>query len=501
MDKTAGLSRRRLMRVSLIGGAGFTALAALAGCGGTQIVEKEVVKIVTKEVPVDRVVTQIVEKEKIVTQIVEKVVEKIVEVEKEKIVEKIVTVEAAQAKRAAVTLMFNTWYGTTEEYNAEVFDPFTKKFPHVTIDAAVTPWVQYWQKMQTQAVGGGLPDFFGMDIGYKWDWANKGLLMNMAPLIKRDLDESKYNTTSWATAKFPTDNSVDQYMMPQEVVTTLLYYNEELLDAAGVEHPTYDWSYKTLEEAAMKLIKRDGDKISQYGYYGSGTYHAIMDPMVKSNGGQVLSEDFKQCLLNKPKSVEMIQLVVDWIEKGVSPNPVEAAALAGGGSFFATKKVGMEITGSWNVDAFIKSTDLPFNVSMVPTGNVKRVVYGAPDSWSISSATPNFEDAWEMVMFGIGEERSYENFPLGRVPILKSIGEDPAFNKKGRVSGYKAMLESEPYMSGSDFGPSFSEWRNAWANNLQLAFLGEETSQAAADSATKAIQDILDKVIWPATAG
>ena len=176
MDKSASLSRRRLMRVSLIGGAGFTALAALAGCGGTQIVEKEVVKIVT----VEKVVIE----------------EKIVEVEKEKIVEKIVTVEAAQAKRAAVTLMFNTWYGTTEEYNAEVFDPFTKKFPHVTIDAAVTPWVQYWQKMQTEAVGGGLPDFFGMDIGYKWDWANKGLLMNMAPLIKRDLDESKYNTTS-----------------------------------------------------------------------------------------------------------------------------------------------------------------------------------------------------------------------------------------------------------------------------------------------------------------
>ena len=89
------ITRRRLLVVGL---GSTAALAALAGCGETQIVEKEVVKVVTQEVPVDRIVTQIVEVEKaievekIVTQIVEK------EVVVEKIVEKVVTAAPAAPK-------------------------------------------------------------------------------------------------------------------------------------------------------------------------------------------------------------------------------------------------------------------------------------------------------------------------------------------------------------------------------------------------------------------
>ena len=54
MSRSSTLSRRRLLRLGLMGGVG---VAALAGCGETQVVEREVVTIVTKEVPVDRIVT------------------------------------------------------------------------------------------------------------------------------------------------------------------------------------------------------------------------------------------------------------------------------------------------------------------------------------------------------------------------------------------------------------------------------------------------------------
>ena len=68
-----------------------------ASCGETQVVEKEVVKVVTQQVPVEKVVTQIVERAKVVEKEVpvevQKVVTRVVEkaVIQEKVVTKVVT--------------------------------------------------------------------------------------------------------------------------------------------------------------------------------------------------------------------------------------------------------------------------------------------------------------------------------------------------------------------------------------------------------------------------
>ena len=88
MSKGSFTRRSALRAIALAGGSGIGA-AVLAGCGETQVVTQEVVKVVTQQVPVEKVVTKIVkeqvavevekpvEVERVVTQIVEK--EKIVE--------------------------------------------------------------------------------------------------------------------------------------------------------------------------------------------------------------------------------------------------------------------------------------------------------------------------------------------------------------------------------------------------------------------------------------
>ena len=486
------LARRRLLRAGLVSGAGLAAVA-LAGCGETQIVEREVVKIVTQEVIVEKIVTQEVIKE----VAVEKVVEKIVEVEKEKIVEKIVTVEAAQPKKAAVALQFNTWWGTVEEYEAEVGDPFTAQNPHITIDWQVTPWGEYWQKMQTQAVSNQLPDFFGQSVAINWDWANKGLVFNLGPVIKRDIDVSKHYTSIWQQARYPVPGHPAQYMMPMETVMSLIYFNVDLFDDAGVDFPEPTWTFNDWEEAGAKLTKTEDGKTTQFGLWGQNS-NAFLDAFINSNDGLVLTPDFKTCLLDQPKSVEMIDRTVGWISQGMGPTAAQAADIGGGAQLFTTGRLAMDITGSWQVDAYLKSTDLNFDLMMVPTGPVRRVIYGGPDSWAISSGSTHFEEAWEVIAYGISEERSYKNFPLGRIASNIAVSTSEDFRKKGRVPGYKYLFDSVEYIKGADFGPSWVEWRNAFSNELAPAFLGEKSAQDAATAATEKIQSILDKVAWPA---
>ena len=107
MNKSSGTRRRDILRIGALGVSGAAA-TALAGCGETQIVEREVVKVVTQEVPVERVVTQIVEREKIV--------------------ERIVTQEAPpQLKRVDLTLLYNQ-FGTPEMWRA-VFKKLEQENP------------------------------------------------------------------------------------------------------------------------------------------------------------------------------------------------------------------------------------------------------------------------------------------------------------------------------------------------------------------------------------
>ena len=172
-------------------------------------------------------------------------------------------------KKAAVHLNFNTWWGTVEEYSAEVGDPFIERNPHVTIDWQVTPWGEYWQKMQTQAVSNQLPDFFGQSVAINWDWANKGLVFNMGPLIKRDIDESLHYTDIWQQGRYPVKGHPDQYMMPMETVVSMLYFNVDLFDDAGIDYPPggldLQCNWEEAGAAADQERRRQDDAVRRVG--------------------------------------------------------------------------------------------------------------------------------------------------------------------------------------------------------------------------------------------
>ena len=94
--------------------------------------------------------------------------------------------------------------------------------------------------------------------------------------------------------------------------------------------------------------------------------NAFLDALINSNDGVVLTPDFKTCELNGPLSVEMIARCVSWIEQGIGPTDAQAADIGGGAQLFTTGRLGMDITGSWQIDAYLKSTDLNFDLMMVP---------------------------------------------------------------------------------------------------------------------------------------
>lgn len=395
-----------------------------------------------------------------------------------------------------VKFTYYFWTPMYQPYYEKAFKVFEQTHPNIQVELRSAPFGEYWHKMQALLAAGNPPQVYEMSIAYAEQFAKAGGLLNLQPFIDRDLNVQNYYTGVLDQVRFFPRKTGDLYAFPYQWVASVLYYNKDLFDAQGLSYPTMDWDYDQLLQAA-KILTRDTDgdgQIDQWGFY-SNTSHVFLDSLIKSYGERVLSEDYTKALLTQPKALQAIRFAVDMIQKYrvAPPQPTYEALLASGGEMFRTGKIAMTIDGSYMMDSF-KAAVFGWDITMVPRGPEKRVIYGGPDSVVISANAKNPEEAWEVVKF-ITTKRPLDTFVLGGVPIGKAVADSKEWRSRYEfIENLDALLKSGKYMEGADFGPGWFEWRISVMNSeLTPAFLGEKSVEEAAKTTVGAINKALER--------
>jgi multiple sugar transport system substrate-binding protein len=395
-----------------------------------------------------------------------------------------------------VTLTYTSWELYPQQAENErntLVAPFEAQFPNIKIEnSAVAGFDAYWQKIQTLYATGQAPDVYAMSVGVEWDFANEEKIIDIDDRVKADMPKDDYFQSSLPMLRYP-DPSGRLYAFPFQWVCSVLYYNKDLFDKAGAPYPDETWTYETLLDAAKELTGE-----GQFGF-SSNSAHNVLDAAIYANGGKVLNDDYKTCALaDSPEAIETIQWFVDLILKEkVAPDADQSRNIGLGTSntHFQTGRVAMAIDGSWQIPT-TRGVDFNWDIAMVPSGTEKRVIYGGPDSLSISSTTPNVEQAWEFLKFAVGPARTVESFGAGVVPIYKATAQSEAWLQEGQApANMKVILESEPYMMGAEFiSNNWTEWRITSMNSdLTPAYLGASNVEDAVKTATANIDAILAK--------
>lgn len=407
------------------------------------------------------------------------------------------------AANGPVTIKLMCWegtIGTKELVTGDLIPGFQKLNPNIKLDYEVLPWDQYWTKIATLAASGTMPDVYCNSVAYIWDHANKNMSANIQALFDRDLKADDYFMDLTAVERYP-DTKGELYGFPFRWVDGALFYNKKLFDEAGVSYPTENWTYDDVLAAAQKLTKdTDGDgKPDQWGLLASMN-HIMLDSIIKSNGGKVVDDSYSKCMLTEPKALAAIQWVTDLVQKyNISPSPTVVQGFAQG--IFPSGKVAMQIDGSYMAVPFKDIKDFAWDVSWQPKGSVSRVVYGGPDSLSISKNTPHLEQAWAFLKYMISPDIQARGdlIGLGSMPILKSAAYSDAWIKAaGQPANAKIFADSGPSVQGADFGSQWIEWRATIMNNeLDQALLGQRSVADSAAAACKAIDDVLAKITKP----
>ncbi|AXL11088.1 sugar ABC transporter substrate-binding protein [Microbacterium foliorum] len=310
-----------------------------------------------------------------------------------------------------VTLSYAIWDENQKPAMEDIAAAFEEENPNVTIDIQVTPYKEYFTKLQTAATGGSAADVFWMNGPNFPLYASNGQL---APLDDAGVDAADYPQGLIDLYTF--DGKL--YGAPKDFDTVALWYNTELFDAAGVDYPTAGWTWDDFTAAAAALTDpakgQFGVAASQYGqenYYNS----------IAQAGGEVISADGTESGYGSPEALAGIELWTDLIEAGSSPTAQQMTD-TNPEDFFLSGKVAMFQNGSWAAIAYGDNAEIADKVNVAPLpegpeGN-QSVIHGVGNVANAKSSHP--VEAQAFAAFASGEKAAQIQAESGTVI--------PAFN-------------------------------------------------------------------------
>lgn len=335
---------------------------------------------------------------------------------------------SATGGRTSIDVMVS---GDPEEIEAyrQVAEGFEKAQEAVSVNLIeIADRDEMITKLATSFAGGSPPDVFLMNYRYVGQFFSKSAVEPVAPYLAKSDQLSEDEFYPEALDAFRFDGDI--VCLPQNVATLVVYYNEDLFSAAGMEPPRAGWTWDEMVDAA-RAITKDEDGDGKTDIYGLGVDPEIirLAPFVWSNGGEVVDSETEptRFTLTSPPAAQAMQAFFDLRRVAkVVPTDVEAES-EDFESRFLNGRLGMIMESRKVVPGFRTITDFGWDVAPLPVFKKPATILHS-DAYCMTEASEHKDDSWEFLEFALGEEGQRIAVATGRtVPSLKTVAESQAF--------------------------------------------------------------------------
>ena len=337
----------------------------------------------------------------------------------------------------------------------------------IKVDRQAVPYPQLVEKVLLAATSNALPDLIMMDNSDVAQLADGSIIV---PLADVGISSDGFTPSLVAIGNYKGKN----YSVQTAVNTLALWYNVDILKAAGVKPPT---TWDELRATAKALTKGD-----VYGFVfpgvatEEGTFHA--SPFVWSNGGDFVT-------LNSPQNVRAVQFLADLVKDGSASKSVVTWTGDDANEQFVAGRAAMSIGGSWHIPENSKVANLHYDIVPLPTpkaGEQIKVPVGG-EVWTVSASAdkPTAKKmldclASDRMVLQWAEDR---NYVPGKPAVLDEYK--------------KAVPSMTPFISStagavsrtSVLGTKYPKYSAAFSAAEQAVIVGSKTAQAALDDAEK----------------
>ncbi len=395
------------------------------------------------------------------------------------------------ATDAQAEITYAIWDENQKPAIDQNIEDFNEKYPNIKVTVDLTPYQQYFTKLQTQGESKTLPDVFWMNGPNVQLYAANDLLQPVTGLVEGgELDPSKYPDALNELYTFEDT----QYGVPKDFDTVALWYNKALFAEAGVDLPTDDWTWDDFTAAANEI----SDELSDQGVYGvvtelnSAGQSSYYDTILQA-GGHMISDDGTTSGYDDPKSIEGLQLWADLVEDGASPS-LQQLSDTKPNVWFNSGKAAMFWSGNWSVAEMKDSKHKDdFGTVRLPEGPEQRatVIHGVANV--VAADSENAEAANAFLAYLGSEEAQRTQAEMGAAnPAYE--GTQEAFVDSVPSFGIDVFLESADEMAFPyPISKNTAAW-NALENELlPQAFSGERPVDEVAKELADGMNEELAK--------
>ena len=393
---------------------------------------------------------------------------------------------SSKEKSGDTNLTIQIWDKNQQKGMEEIATAFTKENPDIKVNVEVTPWDQYWTKLQAAATGGGMADIFWMHPDQVFNFAEGNAMLDLTDYIKED-DVDLSNFPEYIVNGFDIDGK--QLAIPKDYSTLGLWYNKDLFDKAGISYPDDSWTWDTWMAAAEKLTNKDE---GVYGMLAPADGQNFWYNLVWQNGSDIISKDGKKIMLNDPKTVEAIKYGVSFIDKGYSPTTSDFANTTPD-QYFESGKGAMITAGSWMANEYLSIEGLNIDVAPMPK-NVDRGSVSSGMGYAIAANTDHPEEAWKFLKYAASKEANLIQAESGAaIPALTDT-QKPWVESFDKINA-QVFVDAESYGHNSMYVSTRAAWVGTEQDYMLRIFSQEISVEDGCKEMAEQIQSEIDEAL------
>lgn len=369
----------------------------------------------------------------------------------------------------------------------QLIENFEAANPDITVKMTHFPYADYRTKVAAAIPAGEGPDVVQLFYGWLNDYVAAELIQ---PLPADIFPASQIDEAFFPMVQAMKDG--DQYWaLPTAVRSLALFYNERLLDEAGVEPPT---NFEELMAAATAMTKRDGaGNITQVGMTAGMTaqdHHWWREGLIRQFGGEPYLDDYQTVNYNSDAGLKALEFYASLFSGDDAVSAIgfmdepQAAFKAG--------RAGFHIDGSFRIGSLDKTRGLKWGVTELPaTADGTRSNYS---SYWVNAITTKAEgekyDAAVKFMEYVTSDEAMQIW-------LDVVGELPAKPSVGLTDANASNETYGPFIRGLAYANTTKFANESGQRQLMVEMVERMTLEgmSAAESlsiAAEAEQKILD---------
>jgi multiple sugar transport system substrate-binding protein len=339
---------------------------------------------------------------------------------------------AVPADCGNVTLQFwNPFTGPDGPFMGQMVDAFNAEHPEINV--TMTSQGEYYTQLTTAAAADTLPDIAIVHLDQIATQAFRHVLRPIDALVATmDIDSSNFPESVWNGGEV----AGQRYSIPLDVHPMTMFYNQDLLTAAGINAaPTNREEF----EAAAAAMTADGN--NGFDLTGGFPVSQIFQMLLVQFGGSAFNADGTEAAWNSDAGVEAMQWMLDAQKNYSAPGLAVDEEL----NAFKSGTVGMIWNGIWQTTN-VTGEGVEFNgqATAVPQIGPSPAVWAGSHQFTLPAhkTVDPCKDAAAGVFIRYMLDNSVTWAQAGQIPANKAVRESSEFQALGMQAAIAPSIEN-----------------------------------------------------------